>query len=147
MDEHHSWYNGSVWHIYWPYQVHVGQRPIFYGPAILLHILKTIWWRNIVLGIMDYCDSKIDLVKLRNGTGRGYLFPFWAIALVFLDIGFQVAANVKWLFTPCFCLCDYKQIVCVLSFIEFQEYFTDFKPVSRMRYPTGILEVMCLILD
>ena len=47
--EHHSWYNGSVWHIDWLYQVYVGQWPIFYGPAILLHILKTIWWRNVVL--------------------------------------------------------------------------------------------------
>ena len=63
MDEHHSWYNGSVWHIDWPYQVYVGQWPIFYGLAILLHILKTIWRRNVVLGIMDQCDSKIDLVK------------------------------------------------------------------------------------
>ena len=26
---------------HWPYQVYVGQWPIFYGPAILLHILKT----------------------------------------------------------------------------------------------------------
>ena len=94
-----SWYNGSVWHIVWPYQVFVGQWPIFYGPAILLHILKTIWWRN-VLGIMDQCDSRIDLVKymwvsdlyfmvhwfylislsdlnyfytLRNGTGQAFL--------------------------------------------------------------------------
>ena len=63
MDEHHSWYNGSVWHIHWPYQVYVGQWPIFYGPAILLHILKTIWWRNVLFWIMDQCDSKIDLVK------------------------------------------------------------------------------------
>ena len=55
--QHHSWSNGSVWHIHWPYQVYVGQWPIFYGPAILLHILKTIWWRNIALGIMDHCDS------------------------------------------------------------------------------------------
>ena len=62
MDEHHSWYNASVWHKDWPYQVYVGQWPIFYGPAILLHILKIIWWRN-VLGIMDQCDSKIDLLK------------------------------------------------------------------------------------
>ena len=102
MDEHYSWYNGSVWHIHWPYQVYVGQWPIFYGPAILLHILKTIWWRNVVFRIMDHCDSKIDLVKymwvsdlyfmvhwfylislsdlnyfytLRNGTGRGYSCP------------------------------------------------------------------------
>ena len=102
LDEHHSWYNGSVWHIHWPYQVYIGQWPIFYGPAILLHILKTIWWRNVVLRIMGHCDSKIDLVKymwvsdlyfmvhwfylislsdlnyfytLRNGTGRGYSCP------------------------------------------------------------------------
>ena len=45
MDEHHSWYNGSVWHKDWPRQVCVGQWPIFYGPVILLHILKTIWCR------------------------------------------------------------------------------------------------------
>ena len=97
-----GWYNGSVCHIDWPYQVYIGQWPIFYGPAILLNILKTIWWRNIVLGIMDQCDSKIDLVKymwvndlyfmvhwfnlislsdlnyfytLRNGTGWGYSCP------------------------------------------------------------------------
>ena len=103
MDEHHSWYNGSVWHIDWPYQVHVGQWPIFYGPVILLHILRTIWWRNVVLGIMDQCDFKdwpckiyvgqwsifhgplilpyiivIDLnyfYTLRNGTSQGYSCP------------------------------------------------------------------------
>ena len=44
MDEHHSWYNGSVWHIYWPYQVYVGQWPIFYDPAILLE--KRCTWDN-----------------------------------------------------------------------------------------------------
>ena len=65
MHEHHSWYNGTVWHIDWPYEVYVSQWPIlnFYGAAILLHILKTIWWRNVVLGIMDQCDLKIELVK------------------------------------------------------------------------------------
>ena len=62
MDEQHSWYNGSVWHKDWPQPV--GQWPIFYGPVILHHILKTISWRNVVLlRIMDQCDSKIDLVK------------------------------------------------------------------------------------
>ena len=67
MDEHHSWYNGSVWHIHWPYQVYVGQWSIFYGSAILLHILKTIWWRNVVLGIMDHCDSKDRPCKIYVG--------------------------------------------------------------------------------
>ena len=62
MDEHHNWYNVSMWHIDWPYQVYVGQRLTFYGPAILLHILMIIWWRNVVLGIMDQFDVKIGLV-------------------------------------------------------------------------------------
>ena len=97
MDEHHSWYNVSVWHKDWPHQVCVGQWPIFYGPVSL----KTIWWRNVVFGIMDQCDSNIDLIKytcmwvsdlyfilpciividlnyfytLRNGAGQGYSCP------------------------------------------------------------------------
>ena len=75
MDKHHSWYSGSVWHIDWSYQVYVGQWPIFYGPAILLHIVKTIWWRNVLLGIMDRCDSKIDLVKYRK-TGNFRVVQF-----------------------------------------------------------------------
>ena len=40
MAEHHSWYNGSVWHIVWPYQVHIGQWPIFYDPAIFASYLE-----------------------------------------------------------------------------------------------------------
>ena len=59
----HSWYVGSVWRKDWPHQVYVGQWPIFYGPVVWLHILKTIWWRSVVLGIMDQCDSKIDLLR------------------------------------------------------------------------------------
>ena len=55
--------NETVWHRDWPHQVYVGQWPIFYGPVILLLIWKTILWRNIVFGIMDQCDTKIDLVK------------------------------------------------------------------------------------
>ena len=35
--------NGSVWHVDSPYQVYIGQWPIFYGPVILTCILKTIW--------------------------------------------------------------------------------------------------------
>ena len=62
MSEHHSWYIGSVWHKDWD-QVYVGHWPIFYDPVILFHILKTIWWRNVVFGIMDQCDTKIDLLK------------------------------------------------------------------------------------
>ena len=87
MDEHHSWYNGSVWHIHSPYQVYVGQWPLFYGPAILLHILKTIWWRNVVLGIMDHCDSKIDLVKYM-WVNDLYFMVLWFYLISLLDLNY-----------------------------------------------------------
>ena len=125
MDEHHSWYNGSVWHIDWPYQVyvHVGQLPIFYGWEILLHILKTISWRNIVFGIMDQCDSKIDLVKymwvsdlfsmvhwfyfislsdlfLWNGAVRGYSCPSGYLSSFYLFLISSVTYCFSFLLFP-----------------------------------------------
>ena len=42
---------------------YVGHWPIFYSPGILHHILKTIWWGNVVHVIMDQCHSKIDHVN------------------------------------------------------------------------------------
>ena len=80
MDEHHCWYIGSVWHKDWPHQGYAGQWPIFYGPVILLHILKTIWWRNVVLGIMDQCDTKIDLLKYICGS---VTYISWSIDFAF----------------------------------------------------------------
>ena len=40
----------------WNY--YVGQWPIFHGPVILPYILKTIWWTNVITGILDPCDVK-----------------------------------------------------------------------------------------
>ena len=94
MDEHHSWYNGSLWHIHWPYQVYVGHWPIFYGPAILLHILKTIWWRNVVLGIMDHCDSKIDLVKYMWVSDL-YFMVHWFYLISLSDLNYFYTLR-KW---------------------------------------------------
>ena len=81
---------------------------LFYCPVILLLIWKTIWWRNIVFGIMDQCDTKIDLVKYMRvsdlyfmvswfclmcchtfqlwiGTGRRYSCPSWHLLLLTLS--------------------------------------------------------------
>ena len=41
--------------------MYVGQWPTFYGPVILSYILKTSWWRNVVLKILIHCDIKFDL--------------------------------------------------------------------------------------
>ena len=94
--EHHSWYNGSVWHIDWPFQVYVGQWPIFYGPSILLHILKTIWWRNVVLGIMDQFDSKINLV-IYVGEWPIFNGPLILPYIIVIDKLFLYIKKWRWL--------------------------------------------------
>ena len=30
---------------------------------MMLNIFKIIWWMNIIVGIMDQCDTYIDLTK------------------------------------------------------------------------------------
>ena len=63
MDEGHTLDNGSVWHKDWPHRIYVGQWPIFRDPVTLLNIFKTVWWRNIIFGIIDQCDTKVGLIK------------------------------------------------------------------------------------
>ena len=47
----------------WTETINVCQWPIFHGPVILLYILKTIWWTNVMTGIWDPCDEKIYHIK------------------------------------------------------------------------------------
>ena len=63
MDEYYTWYVGSAWHKHWPELMYVGQWPVFHGPVILAYILKTIWWTNVVIGILVPCDAKICFIK------------------------------------------------------------------------------------
>ena len=60
--------------LYWRYWFSVTQtfnwnyigmynRPIFNGPVIFPDILKTIWWKNVIIGILDPCDAKIYQIK------------------------------------------------------------------------------------
>ena len=63
VEECHTSDNESAWNKDWPHKIYVGQWPIFCGPVILLNIFKTIWCRNVILGIVDQCDTKIDFRK------------------------------------------------------------------------------------
>ena len=63
MEQDHTLDNGSVWHKDWPHKIYVGQWPIFCGPVILLYILKTVWWWNIIFRIMDQCETKTGLIN------------------------------------------------------------------------------------
>ena len=78
-------------------QVCVGQRPIFYGPAYLLHALKTIYSRKVVLGMIDQCHSETDIVNIsclislsltlkyfiiKKWRRPGVFVTLWALALV-----------------------------------------------------------------
>ena len=43
-------------------QVYVGQWTIFYGTMILLYVLKTIYSKKVVCGMIDQCHSETDPV-------------------------------------------------------------------------------------
>ena len=53
----------SVWHKHWTETIYKGQWPIFHCTLILPYILKTIWWTNVIIGILDLCDAKIYHIK------------------------------------------------------------------------------------
>ena len=48
--------------------VHVGQRLTFYDLVNLLHVLKTIYSRKVVLGMIDPYHSETDIVN--------YILPY-----------------------------------------------------------------------
>ena len=79
MDEGHALDNGSVWHKDWPHKIYVGQWPIFRGPVILLTILKTVWWRNIIFGIKDQCDTKVGLIKQMWVSGLYFMVQWFCL--------------------------------------------------------------------
>ena len=52
-----------MWHKHRPETINVGQWPIFHGPVILPYILKTVWWTNVISGILDPCDATMYHIK------------------------------------------------------------------------------------
>ena len=68
--------NRSVWHKDWPHEICVGQWPIFHGPVIFIsYIFKSIWSMNVICGIVDHCDTKIDLIIIC----RSVTYISWSI--------------------------------------------------------------------
>ena len=49
--------NEIVWPKLWPQSKYKSTWHIFHGLVILLNIFKIIWWMNILVGIMDQCDT------------------------------------------------------------------------------------------
>ena len=58
-----GWANETVWPKLWPQSKYRSIWPIFHGLVILLNIFEIIWWMTIIDGIMDQCDTEIDLIK------------------------------------------------------------------------------------
>ena len=48
--------------------IYVGQWPTVRGPVVLPYILKTIWWTNVIIGILDPFDAKINHIKYMWGN-------------------------------------------------------------------------------
>ena len=152
MDEHLSWYNGSVWHIVRPYQVYVGRWPVFYGPAILLHILKTIWWRNVVLGIMDQCDSKDRPYKIYVGQWPIFHGPLILPYIIVRLKLFLYSKKWHWpgVFVPLralalVCSCDLIWelfIICYLDFVYSHAPVASTKAINLPDLPSDLKNLM-----
>ena len=52
-----------MWHKHWTETIYEGRWPIFHDPLILRYNLKTIWWTNVIIGILDPCDAHIYHIK------------------------------------------------------------------------------------
>ena len=61
VDRCHNCNIGSVWCKDFPHKMYVRQWSTFYGPLIPTYVLKTFWWKNVVLKILIQCDIKFDL--------------------------------------------------------------------------------------
>ena len=49
--------NETVWPKLWPQSKYKSTWPILHGLVILPNLFKIIWWMNIIVGIMDQCDT------------------------------------------------------------------------------------------
>ena len=56
--------NETVWPKLWPHSKYKSTWPIFHGLVILLNIFKVIWRMNFIVGIIDQCDTYIDLPSI-----------------------------------------------------------------------------------
>ena len=93
-----------MWQKCWTETIYVGQWPIFHGPVILPYILKTIWWANVIIGILDPCDAKIYHMKCMLVSYLHCVVEwFWLISWRLLDglmlywrYWFSVTQKLNW---------------------------------------------------
>ena len=84
-----SWRLFEGWVMYWRHWFSVTRKltwsyicqwPLFHGPVILCCILKTIWWTNVIIRILDSCDAKIYLIKCMWVNDLHFMIQlFWRI--------------------------------------------------------------------
>ena len=60
MDEHHSWYHCDT---YIDLTKYMSMTYILWSSDFASYLEDYLMEKNVVLGIMDQCDAKIDLVK------------------------------------------------------------------------------------
>ena len=68
-----------VWQENWSEAIYVGQWPIFRGPVILYCILETIWWTNVIIGILNPCDAEIYLIKCMWVSGPRFMVQLFCL--------------------------------------------------------------------
>ena len=123
-----------MWHKHWTETIYVGQWPVFHGPVILPYILETIWWTNIIIGILDPCDTKICHIKCLWVSDLHFMVQWFChISWRLFDGG--MLYRRYWFSATLSLTCKYicRSVTCILwysdSALYFQYYLID-KPHS-----------------
>ena len=75
------WRYWFMWHKHLVETIYVDQWLTFHGPVILPYILKTIWWADVIVGILDPCDATINHIKCISVRDQHFVVQwFWLIS-------------------------------------------------------------------
>ena len=126
----------SVWQKRWTETIYVGQWPTFHGPVILPYIVKTIWWTNVLNGILDPCDAKINHIKCMLVSDLQFVVQwFWLISWRCFDGGmldWRCWFSVTLILTYNY-ICTYRSVAHILwdsDYALYLQYYLMNKPHS-----------------
>ena len=132
------WDIDSVWHKHWTETIYVGQWPVFYGPVILPYILKTFWWTNVIIGLLDPCDATIYHIKCMRVSDLHFMVQWFCLIswrllngfMLYWRYWFSVTQTLTWNY-----IC--KSVTCSSWSSDFALYLEDYLMDKCHNWNTG----------
>ena len=108
----------SMWHKHWTETIYVRQWPVFHGPVICL-----ISWRNVIVGILDPFDAKINHIKCMWVSDLHFMVQwFWLLSWRWRNVGLKILIQCDIKFTYKH-TCIYRSVIHILWYSDSALYF------------------------